>query len=172
MNVKAEGSANIVSVDVGVSGTPYAVGDVIGTAGGSGNDNGKLPFRAALKNSQRAGVLQSVTLYDYCNQKAAMDLLLFAQKPEGQYPDNAPIYGALAETNLGVLLGIVKIAQTDWKTVPGSVNNVAMAAPTFQPIVVRSNDTSGTIYGVLISGGTPTWYGSGMNLQLSLGFLL
>lgn len=169
MNVYTQ--SKVVKVDLVPSGTAYSANDVIGTAGGSGNDAGKIRLPNALREPTRSGILQSLTLFDAANQKPALTVLFFKGRPAGNFPDNSPCGGLdTGVDGSDLLLGFVSVASSDWVSITSSGNTTATASIKNIGLVVEP-DTNGDIYAVFISGGTPDYIGSADELVANFGFI-
>lgn len=136
------------------SGAIYAAKDAIG---------GIMSWAAAARVSGEGGVIQSVTIWDKGQQMAAMDLVLFAATIGGTVTDNS----AFDPTDVmsADFVGSVSFVGADY--IDFSDNSVAFRGGLGIPYTC--NDT--TLYGALVSRGTPT-YTSTSDLNVVLGLLL
>jgi hypothetical protein len=160
MNIYTQ--SKLVRIDLLPSAAAYHAGDVVGTAGGSGNDGGKIPLAGALREPTRTGILQSLTLYDDANQKPALTVVIMAQKPSGNFADHAA--PSDFSDDLGTILGIVSVAATDWVTLSDSSNRAMMSKTNIGLsvgfTVLDDDPTASQLYAVFITSTTPDWTGA------------
>lgn len=133
----------------------YASGDLIG---------GKLTFTNALLRSGGTGTLKTLVLVDQAKQAAAVDLILFNADPDGTtFTDNVAL--DIADADMAKIVGAVSIPAANYFAF--SDNNVAVVKDI--GLVVKAASGSSTLYGALVSRGTPT-YAAATDLALKLVF--
>jgi hypothetical protein len=135
------GRTRVITPVTTVSLTAYAAGDTIA---------GKLTLTNAVRIVSGSGVLQTLTVIDADNEKAAFDVYLFDSNPTGTYTDNA--VPTVASVDLAKVIGVIPVLNTDYHTIASD----AVAMPTFQPIAFTANGSQ-NIYAVCIARGTPTY---------------
>lgn len=137
------------------SGTAYAAGDLIG---------GKLTFSSAVRVTSGTALLHSVVLADNDKQNVSIDLLLFRKDPASTtFTDNSAL--DVADSDLRNLVGHVSIDAGDYTSL--NDNSLATVPAVNLPVQVVSAQT---LYGCLVSRGTPT-YTTSSGLQVMLGLL-
>lgn len=107
-------------------------------------------------------VLNSVTIIDTDDQKAAVSLILFDANTTLGTEDSAP---DIDDTEALTVQGIVEVAAADYKDLGGA----SVAHRSGLGLVLRPVTGTDDIYMALMSSGTPT-YASGV-LTVRLGFL-
>lgn len=121
----------------------YASGDAVG---------GLMTFSNALIKYSKSGLLQSVVISDLAKQSAALSLVIFKDNPSSTtITDNAAL--DIADGDITKIIGAVPVVAGDYVALNDSsfatVRNVGLAL---------SVDTEvSTLYGVLITTGTPTY---------------
>lgn len=121
-----------------VSTSAYATGDCVG---------GLMTFSTAFSESGGTGLLQRVTIMCKSAQTAQLDMILFSDNPSSStLTDNAAI--AIAAADFDKVAGVVHI--TDWTNL--GTPSVGFAYGLALPI----KGTGTSMYGVLVSRGTPT----------------
>jgi hypothetical protein len=128
----------IVQTPTVSSGSIYAAKDAIG---------GLLTFALAARTNVHSSILESVTIVDKGQQMSAMDLVLFNASLTAP-TDNAAFDPT--DTELLTCIGVVKVVAGDYFDF--NDNSVAVVHPDL-PIVVAAT----SLYGVLVSRGTPTY---------------
>lgn len=144
------------------SGTTYAAGDVVGSVmtlgagigaansfsvGGGGRDQGHV-------------FLQTLTLIDKTTQAVEFDVLFFDSSPTTPANNSAANFtdAQLASS----CIGHCTIATTDYVTLSsGSVACIRNVGLQMQPA------TSGTIYAVAVTQGTPDYAGGGLTFKFA-----
>lgn len=126
---------------------------------------GVQSFPAFRVNGGNA-VLESVTITDKANQKAAMTLVFFNANPTGAnwVDDAAPT----ALPDVAKVIGQVQIAATDYATV-GS-DTLAIATKLGIGLELQAASGNSTLYMVAVAVGTPTYASTG-DLIFTLGLL-
>lgn len=148
-----------VEKDVTCQAAAYASGDVVG---------GLLEIRVSGPMQGVGALLAAVILTDLAKQSIAIDLILFGENPSGStFTENGAI--TIADADLPKYIGTVHV--TDYTAFAD--NSAATATPNTPgsnlPISVVL-PPSGSLYGVLVVRGAPT-YASTSDLKLRLGFL-
>lgn len=143
----------IVSVTPVLDTNIYASGDQLGSF---------FTISGALKNF-RSGLLESLTIIDKAKQKSVLNVLLFNASTALASSDNAAldITDALMASNC---LGYVPVAAADYKDLNAS------SVATVRGLNMSVSSTTDDLYGIILSGGTPTFAAS--DLVLKFGFLV
>ena len=153
---KVGGFTKIITVTPTIEAAAYVAGDLVG---------GKLSFSNVLRpiaNADHTGLIQSIIITDLGTQSAALDLVLFDVDPTNTtFTENAAF--DIDDTDLLTILGVAAI--TDWKAF--NDNSVGLALNMAMPFNLGTNNT---LYGALISRGTPT-YASTTDLTVRIGVL-
>ena len=129
----------------------YASGDLIG---------GKLTFTNAVRSSVGSGYVVSVTITDLSAQASDLDLVLFKSDPTATtFTDQAAL--DIADADVPKVLGVVSFASSSrYAWVDNGVKHTASLL-----IPVRAETSAGlpntSLYGALVSRGTPTFSASG-----------
>lgn len=140
-----------VTITPTVDTSAYAAGDLVG---------GKLTFGDALFGIEGAsGLLQTAQLTDAGQQDAALDLLLFEADPAStSFTDNAAFgVDAADRTKICARITLATYLALDDVSV-ARADNLAL------PIMGISNST---LYGALVSQGTPTYAADDLTLALT-----
>ena len=148
------GFTSLLKDTTAVSTSIYAAGDAVG---------GKRTLTNALRTSGGTGILESITILDRANQKAAMELFIFDSDPSAAtITDNSAF--VFSTDDLKVLAHIT-IADTDYVT----INSKAMATLKGIGITLKGSGTA-NLYAALVTTGTPT-YAATTDVQLIYGIL-
>lgn len=132
------------------------------SAYGSGDRLGSIQtLTGACEVAGKAAVLESVTIVDKSNQKAAMTLLFFESLPTVASSDNTAL--DISDAQMAKCVGVVSIANTDYADASSS----AAGCKTFD-LPMRSAGAA-DLYVVVKSGGTPT-YGAATDLTFKYVF--
>jgi len=124
----------------------YASGDLIG---------GKLTFSKVMANIESSGVLREVHVYDKAKQAVTLTLILFSSDPTGTtFTDQAAF--DVADADLDKIVAIVPLS-THLSLNDNSVTYATGLAIPVRSTDVTDRDTRRTLYGALMSGGTPTY---------------
>lgn len=116
-----------------ITAVPYTAGDSVG-------DKQSI--------SVSAGQIHSLTIFDNANQKAAFDILIFDADPSAATTtDNAPFVWS---TDGPKLIARIAVATGDYVTVASK----AIAQKSGLDLLLQS---SGTLYAVAVTSGTPTY---------------
>lgn len=133
----------------------YTAGDAVGA---------KRTITGALRTTNGSGILESITLLDRANQKAAMELFIFDSDPAAAtITDNAAF--VFSTDDLKVLAHIT-IAATDYVT----INNKAVVTLKGLGITLKGANANTSLFAALVTTGTPT-YAATTDLQLTYGVL-
>lgn len=123
----------------------YATGELIGKHTG-----GKLTFTNAFSGPGKGGRLVQVILTDDGAQSAAIDLVLFSSDPSATtFTDQSAL--DIADADLDKIIGIVSLAAASYKAFADNSAIVATAGP------IDIVTDSGTLYGALVSRGSPDY---------------
>jgi len=147
--------SNVITLTPTITAGAYSANDVVG---------GQQTFTSAVQAGHRTAVLQSLVLIDYAKQEAEMDLLLFDQQIS-TIADNAA--EAITDADMANCIGIINIAATDYTT---NANNSVATVNNIGLLLKGGIGVATTIYGYLVTRGTPT-YGSTADLILKAAFL-
>lgn len=133
----------------------YTAGDAVG---------GKRTLTDALRTSNGSAILESITLLDRANQKAAMELIIFDSDPSAAtITDNSAF--VYSTDDLKVLARIT-IAATDYVT----LNSKAIAQLRGLGVTLKGANNNTNLYAALVTTGTPT-YAATTDVQITFGFL-
>ena len=142
-----------ITVDTAI----YAALDVIG---------GQLTLTNALRENGGSGILQSITIIDDDNEKAAFDIVLFGADPGGTTTDNNAWVHASGDP--AKILGRITVSASDYVTmVTGSL---AIACIRNIGLPVRNSEDTRDLYALIIATGTPT-YTATTDLTVRFGIL-
>lgn len=133
--------SNVISVTPVITTDAYTSGDAVGGVqdiGGLNAAYGTVPY------------IESLTVIDKGNQKAALTILFFNANPEAAtITDNAAF---AFSTDIDSLIGKIDVAGADYSTFD------SMAVATLKDIDLALKPASGsTIYAVVVTTGTPTY---------------
>ncbi len=128
----------------------YASGDLIG---------GKLTFTNAVRTAAPTGYVVSITITDLAAQSADLDLVLFSSDPTATTFTDQSAFD-VADADISKVLGVVSFASgSRYAWVDNGVKHTASLL-----IPVKGETSAGlpssTIYGALVSRGTPTFASS------------
>jgi hypothetical protein len=141
---------DVAAVTIGA----YSAGNAVGA---------KRTLANAVRSSGGTGILQSITILDRANQKAAMTLFIFDADPT-----NATITDKVAFV-FGIddlkVIAQVSIASSDYVT----TNTKALALISGLQIPLKAASGT-TLYAVLVTTGTPT-YAATDNVQVEFGIM-
>lgn len=149
-----------VSAILSVDTSAYATGDLIGA---------KQTYNYATQVGTGSGYVTSVTISDQSVQASDLDLFLFCTNPAATtFTDQAALDVADADTTK--VCGVVHFDSTT--RFAFADNGVKFIIP--NPIPIRTIDTYGevtrTLYGALVSRGTPTFAAS-TDLKVTIAIL-
>lgn len=133
----------------------YAAGDCMGT---------KMTFDLSSWRDRRGGLVQSVTLVDLAKQSIAHDLIVFDSDPSATtFTDNAAldIHDSDAAKVVAVIPIVTYVALND-----SSIGYAANLARPFR--LPLASDATLALYGILRSGGAPTYGASDITVRLGV----
>lgn len=143
----------VVSVTPTIDTAIYATGDAVG---------GKQTLTSAARVSGGVVVLDSLTMVDKGNQKAACDILFFDADPTAAtITNNAPF---VYSTDISKLIGSVHIATSDWVT----IDSIAHAIIKNIGLTLKASG-SANLFAAVVGTGTPTYTSTG-DLIFKYGF--
>lgn len=153
-------------VDVSVTPTVdtliYAIGDRVGTV---------MDFAGVAAFPGGAGRVWGVRVTDRAVQKAALNLWLFKLTPTVASADNAALDITDANLDAALPVGFVAIAATDYVDTASNAVGFKFLPDPGVPYVTGASaggaGDTGHLFGLLESGGTPT-YGAANALTVSL----
>jgi len=138
-----------------VSTSVYTAGDAVG---------GKRTITGALRTSNGSGILESITILDRANQKAAMELFIFDADPSAAtITDNSAF--VFSTDDLKVLAHIT-IAATDYIT----IDSKAVATLKGLGITLKGANGNTSLFAALVTTGAPDYVAT-TDLQLIYGIL-
>lgn len=121
----------------------YASGDAVG---------GLMTFSNALIKYSKSGLLQSVVVSDLAKQSAALSLILFKENPSATtVTDNAAL--DIADADITKIIGSVPVAAADYV----ALNDSSVATVRNVGLGLSVDSEVSTLYGVLVTTGTPTY---------------
>jgi hypothetical protein len=133
-------------------GAAYSAGDAVG---------GKLTFSEAVAKGQFSGVIDSLVLIDLAKQAIETDLYLF-DRDFTATNDNAAFDPT--DADLANCIGVITLVAGDYKAC--SDNHVACKSNVNLPFALAADGS--TLYGQLVTRGTPTYVAAG-DLTVKLG---
>jgi hypothetical protein len=158
MGVAIEGKSKIVSATPTLDTNIYASGDRVGTV---------MEFSNAMDDSSGTGTIVSVTVLDKAGQGSALSLLLFNDLPTVASADNAAI--DISDAEMAKCVGVIPIASGDYvTTASNSIATVRGVNLLVQSAKSANSLTGKSLFGVLKSGGTPTYAASSLVVSLCI----
>ena len=148
------GSTAVIKPTVTISTSGYSAGDVIG---------GKITLTNAMRKVNGTGVLQSLSILDTDNEKAALTVILFSADITSP-ADNAA--WAWTSADFSKVLGTVSVATSDYVTVGGE----AIATISGIGLPVAATGSTAHIYAVVVASSAPT-YGATTDFRPAFHFL-
>lgn len=134
-------TTNFISVSPTVDTSIYASGDLIGT---------KMTFTPAVRQATRSGVITGVIIVDQSAQASDIDLVLFSANPSATtFTDQAAL--DIADGDMAKIIAVIPFVAAN--RFAFADNGVKYAGSIMIPI----KGTVNTIYGALVSRGTPTF---------------
>lgn len=129
----------------------YATGDLIGT---------KLEFENALREVKGSGFITGIVIADKGAQTADLDLVIFSSDPSSTtFTDNAAF--DIADADLSKIVRVVHFTSTNRFSFADNMvhelNNQLLAVRALD----ANGSTNSTLYGALISRGTPDFVTAG-----------
>jgi hypothetical protein len=153
------GSSKVVSPTITTTASAYTSGDVVG---------GVLTLSDAMRKVDGTGLLQSISVIDGANQKAALTILLFNANPSaGTYTDNGACPSFVTNSaDRAKLIRKINIAGSDYET----IGSIAVAEIT---AISKHVSASGSkhLYAIIVTTGTPTYGANSTDLVVRFGFL-
>ncbi len=121
----------------------YASGDAVG---------GLMTFSNALIPYSKSGLLQSIVISDLAKQSGALSLILFKANPSATtFTDNAAL--DIDDSDIAKVIGAIPIAAADYV----ALNDSAFATVRNVGLGLSVDSEVSTLYGALITTGTPTY---------------
>jgi hypothetical protein len=158
MGMAIEGKSKIVSATPTLDTNIYASGDRVGSV---------MTFSSAMDDSSGTGTVVSVVILDKAAQGSALSLLLFNDLPTVASADNAAL--DISDTEMEKCVGVIPIASGDYVTATsGSVATVRSVNLLLNSAKSANNLTGTNLYGVLKSGGTPTYAASSLIVKVCI----
>lgn len=149
------GFTSLINISPTVTAGAYLAGDSIG---------GKLTLTDAFRLDRPTGVLESITILDRANQKAAMQILIFNANPTAATLTNdAPF---VASTNDVNVIASVALAATDYVT----VNSKAYATLKGLGITLKNAAGDRDLWAAVVAVGTPT-FAAATDFHIKFGIL-
>lgn len=144
----------VISVTPTLDTNAYASGDRLGSI---------MEFSNILKVSPGKTVLVNVTLLDKAKQSSALSLYLFNALPTVVSADNAPL--DISDTEMQKCIGVVSFAGSDYKT-QNAGSSFAQLSQSPNLVLKNSDDESKSIWGLLVSDGSPTYAATSLIVSL------
>lgn len=158
MGTAIEGKSKIVSATPTLDTSAYASGDRVGSV---------IEFALAMDDSSGTGTVVSLVILDKAAAGSALSLMLFNDLPVVASADNAAI--DISDAEMVKCIGVIPIATTDYvTTASNSVATVRNVNLEIGATKSADNSTGRSIYGVLKSGGSPTYAASSLVLKLGV----
>lgn len=150
------GLTTVIKDTTAVSTSPaYSIGDAVG---------GKRTLTGALLKTNGTAILESVTILDRANQKAAMTLFIFDSNPAAAtITDNSAFVFSTDDLKV---IAQVSIGASDYVT----TNSKAIAQKTGLGVALNGANGDGNLYAALVTTGTPT-FAATTDVQLEFGLL-
>lgn len=144
---QSSGNARLITATPTVDTSAYQTGELVG---------GKLTFTGALKTITGTGYLVSVNMMDQSAQAVDFDVVIFREDPTGTtFTDQAAFDVADADTSK--IIAVVQLGSaTRFAFADNSVHFIGSLAIPVQA-TNSGGGIAGTLYGALISRGTPTF---------------
>lgn len=147
-----------------------SVTPTIDTAIYANNDQlGSLMQFPGLLGPGRSGQIVFTSILDKSSQSAAITIFLFSSQPTIASTDNAALN--ISDTEMQKCCGIITMTSAYASTSANSINSTPLASLVQQAVYAYSDQSDGTIWAIMKSGGTPT-YGAASDLIVTLGALL
>jgi hypothetical protein len=140
-----------VSVSPTVDTSIYAAKDNIG---------GLLTFSASVCGPIKHGYVTGVMITDKSDNAVEYDLLLFKSSPSGTFTDQAATDPS--DADLSLMLPVINIASTDHFSLnDNGISSLSSLRSQVWAVPTSSSSSPGTLYGALVSRGTPTYTSTG-----------
>lgn len=158
MGAATEGKSKVVSVTPTLDTNAYASGDRVGSV---------MEFSNAMDDSSGTGTIVSVTILDKAGQGSVLSLLLFNDLPTVASADNAAI--DITDAEMAKCVGVVPIASADYvTTASNSIATVRSINLLVQAAKSATSSTGKSLFGVLKSGGSPTYAANSLVVSLCI----
>lgn len=155
-NVSAVGYAVHLSSTPTINTGAYVAGNCVG---------GLIQFTSALRINNGTGILQSLTVADHANQRAALDILFFSAAPAATFTDHAA-FPTLSDADSALIIRRVSVVAADYIVVGGTATADISA---IGKIVAGTAGTQ-SLWMAVNTSGTPT-YGDAAALTFHVGIL-
>lgn len=132
----------------------YASGDRVGSI---------MEFENILKVSPGKTVLVNATILDKAKQSAALNLFLFNALPTVASADNAAL--DISDTEMEKCIGVISFLSSDYNT-QNSGSSFAQLSQSPNLVLKNTSETSKSIWGLLVSAGSPTYAVSSLKVTL------
>lgn len=146
--------ADVISVTPTIDTNAYTSGDAVG---------GKQTITSAMRESGGKAVLESITVQDKGNQKAALTILFFDADPTAATITNNAAF--VFSTDISKVVGRVNITAADYET----IDSKAIACVKAIGLEMKASG-SANLFAAVVTTGTPT-YVSASDLTFKYGFL-
>lgn len=158
MGMAIEGKSKIASATPTLDTNAYASGDRVGSV---------MEFTNAMDDSSGTGTIVSLTILDKAAQGSILTLLLFNDLPTIASADNAAI--DISDAEMAKCIGSIPVAAADYvTTASNSIATIRNVNLLVQAAKSSSNSTGKSLYGVLRSGGSPTYAASSLVVSLGI----
>jgi hypothetical protein len=152
-NQNTGGYTSLIELAPTVTAELYAANDSVG---------GKLTLTDALRAGSKTGILESISLLDRSNSKAALTVVIFSADPAAAtITDGAAFVASTDDTKIQAM---VSVTAADWVTINGE------AYATLKGLGTVVKGTASTLYAAVICVGTPT-FAATTNFAIKFGFL-
>lgn len=158
MGMVIEGKSKIVSATPTLDTNVYAANDRVGSV---------MEFANAMDDASGTGIIVSVTVLDKATQGVALSLFLFKDIPTVASADNAAL--DISDAEMAKCVGVIPIATGDY--VATASNTIATVRDVSLLVGATKSATSLTgksLYGVLRTGGTPTYAADSLVVSLCI----
>jgi hypothetical protein len=158
MGMAIDGKSKVVSATPTLDTNVYASGDRVGSV---------MTFSNAMDDSSGTGVVVSVVILDKAAQSSVLSLLLFNDLPTVASADNAAI--DISDTEMEKCVGVIPIAAADYvATASNTVATIRNVNLLLNSAKSSSSLEGKNLYGVLRSGGSPTYAASSLVVKLCI----
>lgn len=158
MGMAIEGKSKIASVTPTLDTSAYASGDRVGTV---------MEFTNAMDDASGTGTVVSLVILDKAAQGSALTLLLFNDSPTVASADNAAL--DISDAEMAKCIGAIPIATGDYvTTASNSIATVRGINLLIGSTKSATNLTGKSIFGLLKSGGSPTYAASSLIVNLCI----
>lgn len=158
MGSAMEGKSRVVSATPTLDTNAYASGDRVGSV---------MTFTNAMDDSGGTGTVISVVVLDKAAQGSALSLLLFNDLPTVASADNAAI--DISDAEMAKCVGVIPIASGDYVTTASNSVATVRGVNLLVKSTKSANNLKGkNLFGVLKSGGSPTYAASSLVVSLCI----